>query len=155
MSAQALDRFKREANGVLVATDVAARGLDVAGIRCVVRPNADDLCSVLAFRLASSFRVDSLPLAFTGGVYWPVPAPWLGGLTVGMSLLLANLNRLWTCLACLLCSSVKTCSPGSGSDGRLLSRTCALFDRCTTSCRRRRTFMCIAAAAQRAPRQTA
>ncbi len=34
---QALDRFKREPNGVLVATDVAARGLDVPGIRCVVR----------------------------------------------------------------------------------------------------------------------
>ena len=30
---QALDRFRRESNGVLVATDVAARGLDVKDIR--------------------------------------------------------------------------------------------------------------------------
>ncbi len=35
---QALDRFKREENGILVATDVAARGLDVPGVRCVVCP---------------------------------------------------------------------------------------------------------------------
>lgn len=34
---QALDRFKKEPNGVLVATDVAARGLDVPNVRCVVR----------------------------------------------------------------------------------------------------------------------
>ena len=34
---QALDRFKKEPNGVLVATDVAARGLDVPDVRCVVR----------------------------------------------------------------------------------------------------------------------
>ena len=41
---QALDRFKKEPNGVLVATDVAARGLDVPDVRCVVHfpltPNA-------------------------------------------------------------------------------------------------------------------
>eukprot|EP00798_Chlamydomonas_sp_ICE-L_P025418 gene25418-11077_t len=33
---KALDRFKTEAHGVLVATDVAARGLDVKGVRCVI-----------------------------------------------------------------------------------------------------------------------
>lgn len=33
---QALDRFRQQPNGVLVATDVAARGLDVDNIRCVV-----------------------------------------------------------------------------------------------------------------------
>ncbi len=37
---QALDRFKMEPDGVLVATDVAARGLDVPDVRCVVRLNA-------------------------------------------------------------------------------------------------------------------
>ena len=33
---QALDRFKTSPNGVLVATDVAARGLDVKGVDCVI-----------------------------------------------------------------------------------------------------------------------
>jgi Lhr-like helicase len=34
--AQSLDRFKSSPDGVLVATDVAARGLDVKGVACVV-----------------------------------------------------------------------------------------------------------------------
>ncbi len=33
---QALDRFKSSPSGVLVATDVAARGLDVKGVACVI-----------------------------------------------------------------------------------------------------------------------
>lgn len=33
---KAMDRFKKEEHGVLVATDVAARGLDIEGIRCVI-----------------------------------------------------------------------------------------------------------------------
>ncbi len=33
---KAMDRFKREERGVLIATDVAARGLDIEGIRCVI-----------------------------------------------------------------------------------------------------------------------
>lgn len=33
---QAMDRFRENENGILVATDVAARGLDIPGIRTVV-----------------------------------------------------------------------------------------------------------------------
>eukprot|EP00897_Mesotaenium_endlicherianum_P006445 jgi/Mesen1/5829/ME000297S05028 len=33
---KAMDRFKASTNGVLIATDVAARGLDIAGVRTVV-----------------------------------------------------------------------------------------------------------------------
>ena len=33
---QAIDRFRETDNGVLVATDVAARGLDIPGVRTVV-----------------------------------------------------------------------------------------------------------------------
>jgi superfamily II DNA/RNA helicase len=32
---QALDRFKADEQAVLVATDVAARGLDIRDVRCV------------------------------------------------------------------------------------------------------------------------
>lgn len=34
---KALDRFKGHEQGVLVATDVAARGLDVKDVKCVVQ----------------------------------------------------------------------------------------------------------------------
>ena len=33
---KALDRFRNDCNGILVATDVAARGLDIKNVRCVV-----------------------------------------------------------------------------------------------------------------------
>lgn len=33
---QAIDRFRANEHGVLVATDVAARGLDIPGVRTVV-----------------------------------------------------------------------------------------------------------------------
>lgn len=33
---QALDRFKSDANGVMIASDVAARGLDIRDVRLVV-----------------------------------------------------------------------------------------------------------------------
>lgn len=33
---QAVDRFRANEHGILVATDVAARGLDIPGIRTVV-----------------------------------------------------------------------------------------------------------------------
>lgn len=42
---KALDRFRASPQGILIATDVAARGLDVANIRCVVQyqlPNSAD-----------------------------------------------------------------------------------------------------------------
>ena len=42
---KALDRFKSDEHGILIATDVAARGLDVHNIRCVIQyqlpPSAD------------------------------------------------------------------------------------------------------------------
>jgi Helicase conserved C-terminal domain len=42
---KALDRFKADSRGVLVATDVAARGLDIPNVRCVIQcqlpPSAD------------------------------------------------------------------------------------------------------------------
>lgn len=33
---QAMDRFREHENGILVATDVAARGLDIPGVKTVV-----------------------------------------------------------------------------------------------------------------------
>lgn len=33
---QAIDRFRASEHGILVATDVAARGLDIPGVRTVV-----------------------------------------------------------------------------------------------------------------------
>lgn len=33
---QAIDRFRGSQNGILIATDVAARGLDIPGVRTVV-----------------------------------------------------------------------------------------------------------------------
>ena len=33
---QAIDRFRENEHGVLVATDVAARGLDIRGLRTVI-----------------------------------------------------------------------------------------------------------------------
>lgn len=45
---QAMDRFKANEDCVMVATDVAARGLDVAGIRTVIHyqlPHSAEVCA--------------------------------------------------------------------------------------------------------------
>lgn len=36
ISPQALDNFRKNKNGILVASDVAARGLDLPGVRMVI-----------------------------------------------------------------------------------------------------------------------
>ena len=44
---QAIDRFRENENGILVATDVAARGLDIPGVRTVVHyqlPHSAEVC---------------------------------------------------------------------------------------------------------------
>lgn len=33
---QAIDRFREHEHGILIATDVAARGLDIPGVRTVI-----------------------------------------------------------------------------------------------------------------------
>ena len=47
-SSQDIERFRDDENGILVATDVAARGLDIPGVRAVVHyqlPHSADVCS--------------------------------------------------------------------------------------------------------------
>lgn len=53
-SLQAMDRFRAHENGILVATDVAARGLDIPGVRTVIHyqlPHSADVS------ISSSFFV--------------------------------------------------------------------------------------------------
>lgn len=48
---QAMDRFRENENGILVATDVAARGLDIPGVRTVVHyqlPHSAEVSQYLA-----------------------------------------------------------------------------------------------------------
>ena len=45
-----MDRFRENENGILVATDVAARGLDIPGVRTVVHyqlPHSAEVCNAL------------------------------------------------------------------------------------------------------------
>ena len=52
LSDQAIDRFRGNEHGVLVATDVAARGLDIPGIRTVVHyqlPHSAEVGAKLCF----------------------------------------------------------------------------------------------------------
>ncbi|KHN38620.1 DEAD-box ATP-dependent RNA helicase 13 [Glycine soja] len=46
----AMDRFRENENGILVATDVAARGLDILGVRTIVHyrlPHSAEVCNAL------------------------------------------------------------------------------------------------------------
>ena len=46
-----MDRFRENENGILVATDVAARGLDILGVRIVVHyqlPHSAEVCNVVS-----------------------------------------------------------------------------------------------------------
>lgn len=48
---QAMDRFREKENGILVATDVAARGLDIPGVKTVVHyqlPHSAEVSQYLA-----------------------------------------------------------------------------------------------------------
>lgn len=48
LSFQAIERFRGSEHGTLVATDVAARGLDIPGVRTVVHfqlPHSAEVCS--------------------------------------------------------------------------------------------------------------
>lgn len=47
-----MDRFRENENGILVATDVAARGLDIPGVRTVVHyqlPHSAEVCKPCFF----------------------------------------------------------------------------------------------------------
>lgn len=53
-----MDRFRGSEHGILVATDVAARGLDIPGVRTVVH-----------YQLPHSAEVIGLSLAFLTGFF--------------------------------------------------------------------------------------
>ena len=59
MFMQAIDRFRSNEHGVLVATDVAARGLDIPGVRTVVHyqlPHSAEVSKILdTFKICSTF----------------------------------------------------------------------------------------------------
>lgn len=79
---KALERFKRDANSVLVATDVAARGLDIPAVRCVIQyqlPPTADTYIHRAGRTARAER-DGLNVAFVV----PAEAPRYRGLHVAL-----------------------------------------------------------------------
>lgn len=47
---QAIDRFRENKDGILVATDIAARGIDIPGVRTVVHyqlPHSAEVCLYL------------------------------------------------------------------------------------------------------------
>jgi ATP-dependent RNA helicase DDX24/MAK5 len=56
---KALDRFRGDPNGVLVATDVAARGLDVKDVRCVVHYQLPASLDVYVHRSGRTARADA------------------------------------------------------------------------------------------------
>ena len=56
---KALDRFKGDAHGVLVATDVAARGLDILGVRCVVQYQLPPTADTYIHRAGRTARADA------------------------------------------------------------------------------------------------
>lgn len=49
---QAMDRFRGSEHGILVATDVAARGLDIPGVRTVVHYQLPHSAEVIGLSLA-------------------------------------------------------------------------------------------------------
>eukprot|EP00210_Caulerpa_lentillifera_P002666 g2546.t1 len=62
---KALDRFKRDTNSVLVATDVAARGLDIDQVRCVVHYNVPRAADLYIHRSGRTARVEADGLALS------------------------------------------------------------------------------------------
>lgn len=56
---KALDRFRADANAVLVATDVAARGLDIKDVRCVVHYQLPASVDVYVHRSGRTARADA------------------------------------------------------------------------------------------------
>lgn len=60
---KALDRFKADSNAVLVATDVAARGLDVKAVRCVVHYQVPASVDVYVHRSGRTARAEEEGLA--------------------------------------------------------------------------------------------
>lgn len=150
--AQALDRFKKEPNGVLVATDVAARGLDVPDVRCVVSSTPLLLSACLSYVTA---------LSMCSTCYCSTHAMS----AVHTASLELHTQRL--CCQIAAEASPPFSDPGN-SLGRLVSRcpsgkpcTAAApswhlpWCRCTTRCRRRRICTCTARAALLVQRRTA
>ena len=62
---RALERFRTKAARVLVATDVAARGLDVEGVTHVVNYNAPDMPAVYLNRIGRTARAGASGEAIT------------------------------------------------------------------------------------------
>lgn len=60
---KALDRFRDDPNGVLVATDVAARGLDIKDIRCVIHYQVAASADVYIHRSGRTARLENEGLA--------------------------------------------------------------------------------------------
>ncbi|PSC76969.1 DEAD-box ATP-dependent RNA helicase 13 [Micractinium conductrix] len=60
---KALDRFKAEPNAVLVATDVAARGLDIKGVRCVVHYQLPASVDIYVHRSGRTARAEEEGIA--------------------------------------------------------------------------------------------
>lgn len=62
---KALDRFCQNQNSVLVATDVAARGLDIPEVRCVVHFNVPRAADLYIHRSGRTARVEADGLALS------------------------------------------------------------------------------------------
>lgn len=60
---KALDRFRADPNGVLVATDVAARGLDIKDVKCVVHYQLPAAVDVYVHRSGRTARADAEGIA--------------------------------------------------------------------------------------------
>lgn len=52
-----MDRFRENENGILVTTDVAARGLDIPGVKTVVHYQLPHSAEVCQFFLSSIYIV--------------------------------------------------------------------------------------------------
>lgn len=62
---QALEDFKRGRIGILVATNIAARGLDISGITHVVNFDTPDITDDYIHRIGRTARYDATGFAFT------------------------------------------------------------------------------------------
>lgn len=60
---KALDRFKEDSNGILVATDVAARGLDIKDVQCVIHYQLPASVDVYVHRSGRTARADAEGIA--------------------------------------------------------------------------------------------
>ena len=60
---KALDRFRDDSNGILVATDVAARGLDIKNVRCVVHYQLPASLDVYVHRSGRTARAEAEGIA--------------------------------------------------------------------------------------------